>query len=66
VIVGGDGSFDAPMCYTIFFFEEGVKKYKSLCRGRDFRIKQELHMRKTKDDEDELEPTRRRLGKVAE
>lgn len=64
VIVSGDRD-DGPMCYTIFYFEEGVKKYKALCRGKDFRIKQELHITKTKDTEDEPEPTRR-LGQANE
>lgn len=44
VVVGNDNDlgFDTPMCYTIFFLEDGVKRYKSICRGRDFHIKQIL------------------------
>mmetsp|Transcript_7741 Transcript_7741/g.17318 ORF Transcript_7741/g.17318 Transcript_7741/m.17318 type:complete len:181 (-) Transcript_7741:110-652(-) len=59
VIVGGDMELSMPMCYTIFFLEDGVKKYKSICRGRGFRIKQELHISNMYDSSDD---DRRRLG----
>ena len=47
-IIVADESTSAEMCNTVFMFEEGVRRYKSLCRGNVsgnfFRIKEELNI----------------------
>mmetsp|Transcript_9528 Transcript_9528/g.26700 ORF Transcript_9528/g.26700 Transcript_9528/m.26700 type:complete len:113 (+) Transcript_9528:73-411(+) len=49
-IIVADESTSTEMCHTIFFFEEGVRRYKSLCRGNVdgnfFRIKEELDIQR--------------------
>jgi hypothetical protein len=32
-------SYGGPFCWNEVFFTEGVKHYKSTCRGRDFKVK---------------------------
>ena len=32
-------SYGGPMCWSEFYIEEGIKRYKSSCRGPDFKIK---------------------------
>ena len=32
-------SYGSPMCWSEFYIEEGIKRYKSSCRGPDFKIK---------------------------
>ena len=45
-IIVADESTSTGMCNTIFYFTEGVKRYKSVCRGKVsgnfFRIKEEI------------------------
>ena len=47
-IIVADEATSTEMCDTVFFFEAGVRRYKSLCRGNVngnfFRIKEELNI----------------------
>ena len=47
-IIVADEATSAEMCDTMFYFEAGVRRYKSLCRGNVngnfFRIKEELNI----------------------
>jgi hypothetical protein len=49
-IIVADESTSAEICNTMFMFEEGVRRYKSLCRGNVngnfFRIKEELKIQR--------------------
>jgi len=38
-------SYGGPMCWTTFYIDEGVKRYKSSCRGPDFKIKYDLKIK---------------------
>lgn len=47
-IIIADEATSTEMCQTLFYFESGVRRYKSLCRGNVngnfFRIKEELNI----------------------
>lgn len=49
-IIVADESTNTEMCNTIFYFTEGVKRYKSVCRGNVsgsfFRIKEEIDIKR--------------------